>query len=300
MPPSRGQGDDFGDCKEHSSLLEALNDSHLPLQLSFATEDLASLSPPRVPCFAVCSRYQFLIPALSDIIQYFSIHCIQFSSEMWFEFNNFVLKPNIPIGLLYDLCGQPSLPWQLTIHFQAAPKELSMIRCQSIVDTEKLYFQSLKQAVYLIHGSTRVYYALTVDMQKSLWNDILKADMKHAREMMCSATVIPAQDTDIRNIPVRLYRTHSLIVVQGPIQTKYASQLRDEGDGMDATVTTVAVAVQRLLHMEHHSESESLDFFARHAVLAQGIELPLEAPLGLVWRLFSHLDLFLNLCIAPR
>ena len=80
------------------------------------------------------------------------------------------LHSNLPIGVLFDMCQQKSLPWKLTIHFRMNPSQQVASVSESVA--EKMFFHDVKQAVYLMHGHTRAFTSLSIPMQNQLWDSV--------------------------------------------------------------------------------------------------------------------------------
>ena len=72
------------------------------------------------------------------------VHYITFFFFSALIFNFFLLFylifRNIPIGVLYDLFGEESIPWSLDVHYQNFP-ETKMQRCHN-EETIKFYFMN--------------------------------------------------------------------------------------------------------------------------------------------------------------
>ena len=64
----------------------------------------------------------------------FSLSTLIFNFSFYFNFRN------IPIGVLYDLFGEESIPWSLDVHYQNFP-ETKMQRCHN-EETIKFYFMN--------------------------------------------------------------------------------------------------------------------------------------------------------------
>ena len=110
--------------------------------------------------------------------------------SVWFSHQTTPLHFNLPIGVLFDLStlktgltsktSSTSLPWKLTVHFSSYPS-LEILAYSGMKSIETFFSQSLKQALFLEHGSARVAMALNKENHRILWTAIKRNDFDSYR-----------------------------------------------------------------------------------------------------------------------
>ena len=81
--------------------------------------------------------------------------------------------------MLYDIfhSNNDNLPWNITVHFSNFPSSLP--RCYSLLDkVRQLYFNVLKQALYMKHGSISSLLEANKAQQNILWDSIGNRSMQ--------------------------------------------------------------------------------------------------------------------------
>lgn len=97
---------------------------------------------------------------------------------MWFEYlaltKRVVLRSDLPLGVIYDSLVKGNKEnlnscqtFKVTIHFTKFPIA-KVIRCWSIEMSQRYYLQSLKQAIYTLHGNTKIVSS-TPHLPEDLW-----------------------------------------------------------------------------------------------------------------------------------
>lgn len=148
----------------------------IPLQLQLSHSEVTILPPPP-PCLILAPRNGYL-PLLVPMIK------PQFQSALpigqdtgWFDYQGLPLKWHIPIGVLFDLlCLEPERPWNLTVHFRGYPSEL--LPCEGEDTIKWSFINSLKEASYVMYGSTKNVMNLSQSDQLDLWRSVIKGDLE--------------------------------------------------------------------------------------------------------------------------
>lgn len=204
----------------------------------------------------------------------------------------------------------------MVVHFQAFPSFL-LLRCTNPEESEHFYFHSLKQALFLLHGTTRLFNELSVEQQRSLWRSVQFGDhvqygdvagrlrpsslLSTENDAHCH-TEAQAALAQVKIVPVRLLRPGKP-ALQRPVRLRRSSAadaVATDGSGSEVPEAQLSLLLQQRTLGEVLSEdfAEALDINPVKCII-QGITVPLEAPIYDLWCLMSHCDLFLYI-IAPK
>ncbi|PWA50764.1 autophagy protein Apg5 family [Artemisia annua] len=97
---------------------------------------------------------------------------------IWFEYKGLPLKWYIPTGVLFDLlCAEPERPWNLTVHFRGYPGNI-LIPCDGEDSVKWSYINSLKEAAYIIHGSSKNVMNMSHPDQVELWRSVMNGKLE--------------------------------------------------------------------------------------------------------------------------
>ncbi|KAJ1415076.1 autophagy protein Apg5-domain-containing protein [Ochromonadaceae sp. CCMP2298] len=266
-------------------------DGHVAIQFELAETDITAAQVP-APVFLLCSRLSYLPVVASDIVKNFQQSAIEFSSHAWFEYAGTPLKSNLPIGVLSDVHRETSdrvdcsEPWRVIIHFQNFPAQLLLPGCDEST-SEKYFFHSLKQALFLLGGNTHAFNELGIEAQRKLWEGVYAGDRRLYEEV--ASKFLPAsllnvdsaesEAQSLKCIPMRIVQ-RSGAISQRPIG--FVSQ------SFGGNPTTLRDFLSE--------EFQGLDIDGT-AVLIQGIAAPLDVPLRDIWSLMCHGDLFLYVAL---
>ena len=153
------------------------------VEFSLAADDVLSSFHPR-PFYVLCKRISYLPLVSAPAVNSFRSHSVDIhSQDLWFEYTSknsskrIILRCDLPLGVLYDSLvtkkREDFISYQLfkvTIRFTKFPIA-KVIRCWSTEMTKRLYVQSLKQAIYTLHGNTRIISS-TPNLLEDLWSSV--------------------------------------------------------------------------------------------------------------------------------
>ena len=205
---------------------------------------------------------------------------------------------HIPLGVLYDryrLAAGCDEPWRIYIRFQRFPVS-SLLKCSTPKDSQRFFFHSLKQALYLLHGSTRMFNDLTIENQRSIWNAIQISVNEDFMEAGVVSELEPINVDDFHSIPIRLTTGQQQTYIQRPVTPgKGSKAMKSIADVLtsDFGVDSGLLSSEKETVKKRLSETEHSCRHIGMALYAQGVPVPLEAPVIDVWRLMRHCDLFL-------
>eukprot|EP01038_Epipyxis_sp_PR26KG_P008175 gene8175-11060_t len=277
-------------------------EGRVPIKMIIAIDEIATFYPPE-PYYTVASRFSYLPVIAHDAIEHFKHSAIDFSSSIWFESNNMPLRSFLPIGVLFDLhvTEENKLDiWEIIIHLRNYPKIL-LLKCHDSEQAEKLLFQSIKQALYLLYGSTRIFNELNVVNQKLLWEGCTQRSRISFENAVFD---LRPSINDAKLIPIRFVRKN-FPTIQRPVspfitvtttifENVTTKQSADDNNSNQVEKTLEYLYMEILPFLQPVYDYQSIKF------LIHGIEIPLSAPVYEVWKLFSHADLFLYITVTEE
>jgi autophagy-related protein 5 len=96
----------------------------------------------------------------------------------WFqdEETQFALRWHLFVGVLWDLKATKSIPWKIQLHFTQYPSSqiLPLESSVSVMTTIEHYFMnSLKQALFLQYGTSKVAMNMTKQTHHKMWDSLV-------------------------------------------------------------------------------------------------------------------------------
>lgn len=148
----------------------------IPLQLQLDRSEVTTLPPPP-PSLILAPRNGYL-PLLVPVIKPHFQSALPIGQDTgWFDYRGLPLKWHIPIGVLFDLlCFEPERPWNLTVHFRGYPSDLIPYDGEDVIKWS--FINSLKEASYIMYGSTKNVMNLSQSEQLDLWQSVVKGDFE--------------------------------------------------------------------------------------------------------------------------
>ena len=279
----------------------------IAIELLMDSRDIASPDLPK-SVYAQGNRMGYLPQIAQSAIQYFRSFAVEAEddkqNEYWFTFLDRPILAHLPLGVWFDslslstspLCPSLPLPLQLTVHFSSFPA-VHLLRCGHVPLMRSLYCHSLKQALFLLQGSTRGFNELSPEQQEQLWmgacegnRDVYEAVAKLLRPctddsaLVDTGTVTTSCTTRNPRLPFRVVVSSSssasdsaTYTLQAPFSLESSSGIGTDMDkhqprATDAT-TTLRTALLYALSKDHHHGQ-------RHRLLIRHLTEPLAGTVG--------------------
>ncbi|KAF5762560.1 hypothetical protein HanXRQr2_Chr16g0778101 [Helianthus annuus] len=152
-------------------------DGAIPLQIHLHDSEVTTLPPPS-PALILAPRIGYLPLLSSQLKPFFSDALPPGVDTIWFDYKGLPLKWYIPTGVLFDLlCAEPERPWNLTVHFRGYPGHI-LIPCDGEDSVKWSYINSLKEAAYIIHGSSKNVMNMSHPDQVELWRSVMNGKLE--------------------------------------------------------------------------------------------------------------------------
>jgi autophagy-related protein 5 len=236
----------------------------------------------------------------------------------WFEDErtNQPLKWQYFVGVLFDAMrhckestsgSSPIIPWKITLHFHSYPTQslLELDPVSGVLTTvERTFRNSLKQALVLVHGSSKVALNLTKQSHQSIWQAIQLPSSNTYNTLfrpILLQEMQPRDDKDIVIIPIRLCldsMTNPLLQRRWDnVFCKVANTTEDKDKNgkyeieKDHTLQTLGTLL--CTWAPQYFEHPQLKNAAATRWCVAGITPPLSTPLLELWRTLAHPDNFL-------
>ena len=239
----------------------------------------------------------------------------------WFEDVDTELPlPYLFAGVLWDSKpdSQRSLPWKLRLHFRNYPTSQILELPEGEVEAtlERLYKNSLKQALFLQHSNAKVAMNMTKQTHEQLWDAIRQSKYPLYRQ---ATSELHPSDSNPPLLPVRLVVDAAKPVIQRRwTLTKKKSvdevSKNDTTTGDKDTEPKLSTLGDLLLawapeYFQFSSlsdkedgdpTSQSLSIDASRQWRVAGIQAPLETPLVDLWKHLCHPDHFLYIVLTTK
>lgn len=202
------------------------------------------------------------------------------------------------MGVLYDLYGTVAhhKPWVIAVHFQPPPDAAGVDLDRAAVRyCERLFFHSLKQALHLLHGSSRAFSEMSLEQQSDLW---LSPFSRKKWDSFASVRsfLMPRSPLEIKHVPVRV------VTMKGMQRLRLVKAVDDEGilrTLRQALIDELQLPSAASDTIEEEDSASMIEDSDKTVIVAQGIQIPLTAPLYELWRRLCHADLVLYLLLIP-
>lgn len=201
---------------------------------------------------------------------YFDVLASHFNigdQPIWLENSGAPVQWHIPAGVLYDARKLPDLMWQLRLHCTNYP-ERHVIPLHGTGYSRQLkavFVNQLKQALYVLHGNSKVVMGMSPARSEKLWRAVERHDW--GDYSACSADLVPASP---RRVPVKVYAGAGVILAPaGPEES--LRQVLEANDVEEAVILIQGIDVSFLIDQD--------------------------ATIWQIWQLFKHSDHFLHITI---
>eukprot|EP00118_Oscarella_pearsei_P026002 m.309200 g.309200 ORF g.309200 m.309200 type:complete len:270 (+) comp45777_c0_seq1:36-845(+) len=267
---------------EDTEVLREVWNGRIPVCFRLDSHELSSIEEPE-PYFLLLPRMSYL-PLVTDKVKLHFQKTVsqEEGDEMWFEYDDQPLKWQHPIGVLFDLHGNPDqVPWNVTVHFKRFPED-ELIRCPGEEAVESLFMSTVKEADFLKHRGA-VMNAMHAKEHRQFWlglkNDRFDQFWEVNRRLMAVSS------DPFRSIPYRIHQTDKPFI-QEPVKPTTTE---------DEPILLSDLIREKIPHAAPTESGEST-----YQILVQGIQPPLTTPLQYLSEHFSHPDNFLHIAIVCR
>ncbi|XP_071701773.1 autophagy protein 5-like isoform X2 [Rutidosis leptorrhynchoides] len=152
-------------------------EGEIPLQIHLHDSEVTTLPPP-LPALIMAPRIGYLPLLSSKLKPFFSGALPPGVDTIWFDYKGLPLKWYIPTGVLFDLlCAEPERPWNLTVHYRGYPGNV-LIPWDGEDSVKWSYINSLKEAAYIIHGSSKNVMNMSHPDQVDLWGSVMDGKLE--------------------------------------------------------------------------------------------------------------------------
>mmetsp|Transcript_24296 Transcript_24296/g.29888 ORF Transcript_24296/g.29888 Transcript_24296/m.29888 type:complete len:370 (+) Transcript_24296:122-1231(+) len=216
-------------------------------------------------------------------------------------------------GILYDLfklrkkhsssfsrCSV--LPWKIRVHFTSYPQSLLSLHNEVQLGIFQFYLNSLKEALYVQHNSNKVVKNMTKQSHLQIWDGIKRCQWEVYKEVSNGFnTSVSGEGIVLQSIPVRV------VVDSRPIFARPCNQYHDDDD--DKSVVTIGEMLRKWLPELFPDSTRSNDDendkrkdseVTKCVWCVQGIQVPLDTPIGNLWIGLCHPDHFLYIVIVTN
>ncbi|KAK3289754.1 Ubiquitin-like modifier-activating enzyme atg7 [Cymbomonas tetramitiformis] len=196
----------------------------IPIRLTLVDNEIATMSPPE-QMYVMAPRMGYLQTLATQAYEHFQEFLPPGDTRFWLDYEGLPLKWSIPTGVLYDLLAKKrDLPWELTVHFRTFPDEV-LLKCNDSQTVRAHFYNSLKEAMYIMYGSAGSVMQLSQQVQTQLWKSI--EDGMDMETYDTSTSTLPSSTTQpnksIRAVPVRMYLMGDKRVASDDPQVGFAS-----------------------------------------------------------------------------
>jgi len=255
----------------------------IPIVFTITPNEITNLNSPD-PYYLLVPRDTYLPLVTGPVKEHFSLSNVPVNSdEMWLKYKETAIKWQYPIGVLFDLLGNPDeLPWPITVSFQGLPTG-NIMRYPDAPTLKSIYMNSVKEANFLKFGDVRKVIDLSAEEQNNLWEGLISNDYDKFWEV--NNKLIPDKH-EFKSLAIRIIRSKDTKpIIQEPI-TDSGPERKTLGD-----------VLSQLLPELFPSKSEPSD---RAVAIIQGISPPLNTPITWLTEHCSHPDNFLYLIVREK
>ncbi|KAK7503046.1 hypothetical protein BaRGS_00005672 [Batillaria attramentaria] len=269
---------------EDREILREVWDGRIPICFVLAREEIDTLEEPE-PYFLLVPRQSYF-PLVTDKVHRQFVKYVkqesQAQGELWLDFEGQPLRWHHPIGVLFDLYGDPkNLPWHLTVHYENFPED-ELLHCPSKEAVEAHFMATVKEADALKHRS-QVINGMQKKDHKQLWTGF--QNDKFDQFWSVNRKLMENEGEEIfKHIPFRIHQPDSVVI------QKLFKPLDDSGEPH---------TLEQLLKCTL-PEYDWPDELKYKRVIIQGIEPRLDTPALWLSEHLSYPDNFLHICITTR
>ena len=243
----------------------------------------------------------------------------------WFEDeeSGTPLRWQLFVGVLFDLLQNShgrnnhtnnKLPWKIRIHFTSYPQtqllQLTTSTTTKVQDMiQRFYSNSLKQALFLQYGSSKVAMNMSKHNQLQIWDSIVRSQydsyQQINQELQCFIPINETESTQtqkIQNVPIRIMMDGKPYV-QKPCPPYITTLPASNTDNHDTSNTKKLHkrTIGQFLAQYYPKIFSSTEKTSLCIWMIQGIQqLPLSYPIVDVWQCLCHPDHFLYIILITN
>lgn len=123
----------------------------------------------------------------------------------WFqdEDTQFALRWHLFVGVLWDMKATKSIPWKIRLHFTQYPSSQILPLENCVLTTiEHNFMNSLKQALFLQYGSSKVAMSMTKQTHERVWDSIVTSNYQLYQQV--NDDLQQTNESSMNILPVRL------------------------------------------------------------------------------------------------
>eukprot|EP00800_Vazella_pourtalesii_P006413 TRINITY_DN1826_c0_g1_i1.p1 TRINITY_DN1826_c0_g1~~TRINITY_DN1826_c0_g1_i1.p1 ORF type:complete len:279 (+),score=67.80 TRINITY_DN1826_c0_g1_i1:98-934(+) len=263
------------ECRE---VLLVVWKGEIPIQFVLEADELSGVETPD-PFFLLAPRITYLPLVTEKVSRHFHQHISKSGSdEIWFDHSGDPLKWHYPIGVLFDMYGDPDkLPWKITVHFKEFPADI-LIRCPNKEVVQNYFFQRLKEADFLKQHKTKVVSDLVKKDFKQVWTSFYQHKFEEFW-LINQKLMKPIESDTFRLIPFKIYTPDQRV-----IQASFPSMLTE------STAATLGDLIEKF-----YPNTKSVTGDCQ--ILIHGVEVEKHLSLQWIATNLSYPDNFVHICI---
>lgn len=237
------------------------------------------------PYYVMGPRNGYLHASVQEAMAYFSTYVPDILNQICFEYEGERLDAHLPIGVLFDRIPAVELPWKIDIRM-AMDRSIGVGGVYEDAAMKAVFFNSLKEANFLIYGNPMKVNGLGVDVMDRLWQGLREGDsgiLGEVHQQLCPGSV-----DEIEFLPIKVVTPSSVFFK--PIR-RLRSDLQE-------------VMLGEYLHMmvpnlfpTYDITRKGFDGYVKHAAWIHGILSPYDIPLSWLMQSCTHADQFVYVII---
>jgi autophagy-related protein 5 len=145
----------------------------------------------------------------------------------WFqdEDTQFALRWHLFVGVLWDMkTATKSIPWKIRLHFTQYPtSQILPLEHDVLTTIERSFMNSLKQALFLQYGSSKVAMNMTKQTHERQWDSIVTSNYQLYQQV--NDDLQQTNESSINILPVRLM-VDSKPPIQRPCRVSKGESIR--------------------------------------------------------------------------
>lgn len=134
-------------------------------------DQIATVGAGPQPLVLMVPRVGYLTLISELVREHFAQHVPALDGRLWFEDRGSPVRWHYPAGVLYDAANIKG-PWHLTAHFLSFP-ESEILVCQDEASAKMVFFQAVKEAMFMKQGNVLPLMNLAIEDQDRLCKSLV-------------------------------------------------------------------------------------------------------------------------------